>query len=165
MVDVIAQDQPEWKELLMHAQNFRIDAVILPEDQRKWSKGGRTGWDLSMDLWNVLILRLGPELYRKRFQLGAHDGNGFELWHALFRDYQGGDELVQNAGRLALQSFPPCKHRSELAKALDTWMELYDKFGSGWGLPYARTSFMGILPPSSFFCSNHYHFITKIDVL
>ena len=47
-------------------------------------------------------------IYDKRIHLanGVDDGNGFELWRALFVQYEGGNEFVKLDGRTQLQNFP-----------------------------------------------------------
>ena len=47
---------------------------------------------------------------------------------------------------VTLQSFAPAKKRGELANPVDNWMELYDKFGQGWGRQHARAAVLGMLP-------------------
>ena len=51
--------------------------------------------------------RLGIGLYQKRVQLaGGMDGNGLELWRALFNEYEGGDEFVKTWRPHGSANFP-----------------------------------------------------------
>ena len=92
--DFCAETNPYWKFVLKHSQEHPTVLDYHTLSQMRY--GQFNGWDLSLDLWAFISKRLGITLYEKRAQLaGNMDGNGFELWRALYNEYEGGDEFVK----------------------------------------------------------------------
>ena len=111
--------------------------------------GDKTGWDLSLDLWNLLSKRLGISLYKKRVQLAnGVEGNGLELWRRLFADYEGGDEFTQLEGRTDLQNFKPITSSANISDRLGDWQHEMLKYGGDITMPTLYTMLMKILPDS-----------------
>ena len=76
------------------------------QDQLHWTRGACSGWQLSNDLYTFVMVFLGENLYQRRLKLAGFEGNGFQRWKSLYKDVQGGDELIHNAGRQIVQRFP-----------------------------------------------------------
>ena len=65
LTDHIAGENESWRHLLFHCQKqteHRIDYAMLGNMRF----GRSTGWDLAVDLWNVVSKRLGTKIYEKR---------------------------------------------------------------------------------------------------
>ena len=104
LVDHIGSKNAEWRVLLKQAQHCETDHVW--QDLVSWHRGQYTGWQLSNLLYTFVVGYLGELLYPRRIQLaGNAGGNGFQLWKQLHADYEGGDDIVQDAGRGAIQKF------------------------------------------------------------
>ena len=109
--------------------------------------GRYTGWDLSLDHWNFMSKRLGQDIYDKRVQLAnGVEGNGFELWRALFVEYEGSDEYIALDGRTKLQNFPPITSTKGITHTLNDWSHMMMKYGSDIGQVTRRTMLLKILP-------------------
>ena len=101
MSDHAGSKNPEWRDLLKYACAWPTD--ILPQQLLTWKRGPYTDWDLSNFLCSFICRYLGPDLYRSRVILaGNTEGNGFQLWRQLYLDWEGGDVIVQDAGRTEL---------------------------------------------------------------
>ena len=93
--------------------------------------------------------RLGQDIYDKRLQL-AHgvEGNGFELWRALFVEYEGSDEYIALDGRTKLKNFPAITTTNGITQVLNDWSHAMLKYGGDIGPVARRTMLLKILPES-----------------
>ena len=74
------------------------------------------------------------------------DGNGFELWRALFRDYEGGNAITQSNEINTLVTFPACHERNRLQNVVNDWLDLVRRVGSGFSDETLRVMLINILP-------------------
>lgn len=134
-----------WRAILKHIQeaNGTIDYHQLV----RVHYGKSTGWDLSLELWNFISKRIGQTIYDTRVQLAnGVDGNGFELWRALFVQFEGGDEFVKLGGRTDLQNFPPITSMNGITDKLRDWQHQMSKYGSDIGHITRKTMLLKVLP-------------------
>ena len=144
MADHIGSRNHEWKTFLFHAQSHEAD--ITYESLLQQGRGNWSAWQLSQMLYSFLLKFLGPKLYAKRRTLcGGLEGNGFQLWKQLFTDYEGGDQIVQNAARDELMHFQPIPD-AQLVDGLDKFLELFDKYGQGLPHEFIVTHLKSIFP-------------------
>ena len=146
MTDHCADTNPYWRATLKHVQeaNGPIDYHTLARTRY----GPLTGWDLALDMWNFISKRIGQNIYDKRIQLAnGVDGNGFELWRALFVQYEGGDEFIKLDGRTQLQNFAPITSTNGISEKLREWQHQMSKYGGDIGHVTRRTMLLKILPP------------------
>ena len=145
LTDHCADTNAYWRAILKHIQeaNAPIDYHVLANTRY----GHSTGWDLALDLWNFVSKRIGQTIYEKRTQL-VHgiEGNGFELWRALFVQFEGGDEFVKLDGRTQLQNFPVISNTNGISDKLRDWQHQMNKFGGDIGPTTRKTMLLKILP-------------------
>ena len=145
LTDHVAKDNEHWRILLAGAQNQPHH--IEPRWLVGLRFGNKTGWDLSLDLWNLISDRVNKSYYEKRIRMAyGNEGNGFELWRRFFTDFQGSDEVVQNDGRTQLQTFPTLTNSSHMMDRLDEWQELMSMYGQDIGHHTRLTMLYKILP-------------------
>ena len=78
--------------------------------------------------------------------MASCDGNGFELWRVLFRDYEGGSAIAKSNELTHLINFPSCSNKSQLQTSLNTWIDLVRRAGSGIDDASLKVMLMNILP-------------------
>ena len=143
--DHCADTNAYWRAILKHIQeaNGPIDYNVLAHTRY----GNSTGWDLALDLWNFVSKRIGQTIYEKRNQLAnGVEGNGFELWRALFVQFEGGDEFVKLDGRTQLQNFPVMSNTNGISDKLREWQHQMAKYGGDIGHLTRKTMLLKILP-------------------
>ena len=147
LTDHAAENNTYWRAILKHVQQCTtpIDFHVLAATKY----GKSTGWDLAMDLWNLISKRIGITLYEKRIQMAnGVEGNGFELWRRYFFEYEGNDEYIQLEGRTKLQTYAPIHDTSGLLDKLDDWQHQLLKYGGDIGPLTRYTMLLKILPNS-----------------
>ena len=92
---------------------------------------GYAAWSLAEDLENVLAKHLSDDIYERREAwCGGEDGNGFELYRNLLREFEGGTTLVRMAGRKPLNSYGRPQRGDDVQKHFEDWQILLNKFGA-----------------------------------
>ena len=76
------------------------------------------------------------------------DGNGLELWRALYNEYEGGDEFVKLGGRTDLQNFEKITSTVGITQKLADWQHAILLHGGDIGIVTRRTMLLKILPES-----------------
>ena len=72
-------------------------------------------WDLATDLETFIIKYVSEGLYGKRYKwTKGEEGNGFELFRALFKEYEGGHALVKLGGRKLCNNYAKCTLRDDV---------------------------------------------------
>ena len=95
--------------------------------------------------------RFSTNLYNRRVQLArgkAEEGNRFEIWRELYRQYAGGSHIVKFGGQLRLKDWPKCTSMAKLEVHLDGWQACLDEYGTEMyaGPNILRTMLIGTLP-------------------
>ena len=68
--------------------------------------GGYSAWALAEDLENFIVKYVHDDLYERRAAwCGGEEGNGFEFYRNLFREFEGGSHLVQMGGRKLVNTY------------------------------------------------------------
>ena len=147
LTDHCCDTNPYWRALLKICQETGHVIEYAPLANSQY--GRFSGWDLSLDLWNFASKRLGQDIYDKRLQL-AHgvEGNSFELWRALFVEYEGSDEYIALDGRTKLQNFLAMTMTNGITQVLNDWSHAMLKYGGDIGPVTRRTMLLKILPES-----------------
>ena len=92
---------------------------------------GYSAWPVAEDLENFLVKYLSDDIYERREAwCGGEDGNGFELYRNLFREFEGGSTLVRMGGRKLLNSYGRPQRGEDIQKHFEDWQILLNKFGS-----------------------------------
>lgn len=147
LTDHCCDTNPYWRALLQMCQETQHTIEYAPLANSRY--GRFTGWDLSLDLWNFMSKRLGQDIYDRRLQLANNvEGNGFELWRALFTEYEGSDEYIALDGRTQLQNFPKIQSTTGITQHLNDWSSAMLKYGKDIGPVTRMTMFLKILPES-----------------
>ena len=147
LTDHCCDTNPYWRALLKMCQETTHPIEYGPLANSRY--GRFTGWDLSLDLWNFMSKRLGQDLYDRRLQMANHvEGNGFELWRALFSEYEGSDEYIALDGRTHLQNFPKIQSTTGITQVLNDWSSAMLKYGNDIGPVTRMTMLLKILPES-----------------
>ena len=145
LTDHMAKDNDHWRVLLKGVEAHPMH--IEPQWLFTLQFGNLNGWQLAVDLWNLISDKSGKNIYERRITLAhGNEGNGFELWRKLFTDYEGGDEVIQNDGRTRLQTFPVISNKRELIDRCDDWQEMCSMYGRDIGHASRRTMLLRILP-------------------
>ena len=123
----VSIDQPTWAFLLQQART--CTKLITPQ----WLVGMKIAdfncGDLSRILFSFLGKHLGPGLFPRMGVMAGCDGNGFELWRVLFRDYEGGNDLTRTNERARLHDYPRCTDKNTLQAFLNHWIDLVRRVG------------------------------------
>ena len=145
LTDHCADTNVYWRAILKHVQE--ATGVIDYYQLVRVRYGNSTGWDLALDMWSFISKRVGQTIYDKRVQLAnGVDGNGFELWRALFAQYEGGDEFVKLDGRTQLQNFPEITSTNNITEKLKDWQHQMARYGTDIGPLTRKTMLLKILP-------------------
>ena len=92
---------------------------------------GYNAWPLAEDLENVMVKYLSDDMYgRREAWCGGEEGNGFELYRNLFREFEGGSTLVRMGGRKLLNSYGRPAKGDDVQKHFEDWQCLLNKYGA-----------------------------------
>lgn len=140
-----SMDNARWTKLLRHAAECPCD--ISPQWLLEMKMDDYTGADIARELYLVIGKTLREPIYdRMKALAGGCEGNGFQLWRELFREFEGGDPIVQNNLRVQFHAFKQCKDINKLGRTLDDWFALASKVGQQLDDEFLRTMLVGILP-------------------
>lgn len=132
MIDQCCRSTMLWRHLLEFVQRGPEGFVA----DRAWLQNsnidGMNAWDISTMLEAFIVDWFPKGMYNRRVQLaGAEHGNGFEVWHRLYVEFQRGPDAIEYGGVLRLQEFPRYTSTSlaKLADHIDDWMEVLATYG------------------------------------
>ena len=130
--DHIARHQHRWKEILTYIK-LCGEQRIHKADLLKTHCDGVNAWTLANKLEAWLSDWFSTNLYNRRIQLAggkAEEGNGFEIWRQLYRQYAGGSQVVKFGGQLRLRDWPKCTSMAKLEAHHDGWQACLDEYGT-----------------------------------
>ena len=124
----LARTNRGWINLLQWIQ--KMEKPVTYSYLSTESIGGVNAWDIActFETWIVGWLSVGLK-GRKLGLCGNEQGNGLELWRQLFRDHAGTGDMIEESGRKALQNFPQCNDKNQLAAHLDARSQLVSEYG------------------------------------
>ena len=139
-------DNARWTKMLKLATGCPCD--ISPRWLLEMRYGDYTGADLARELHIVLGNTVRDPIHeRMRATAGGCEGNGIQLWRGPFREFEGGDVVVQNHMGVQFPAFKQCKDIRNLSKTLDDWFGVASKACQQRDDECLRTMSVGILPP------------------
>ena len=119
MRDHLGQGRPIWDEALDWAERRTSEVTIWEVQNMGQVATGLSGWEMGSELYNFTSQWISDDLYSTREVVGK--GTGFGLCCKLYSEYQGGDQLVRQAGKLRFLSFPRCDDPKKLEAHIDGW--------------------------------------------
>ena len=129
-MDHLAQSTGRWRRLLrmVESSEDKLTKELLlhtPIGQ------GYSAWDLAEDLESFIIKYVADNLYTRRYTwTGGEEGNGFEMWRNLFKEYEGNHMLVKMGGRRLFDNYGKCAPTADVLKHVDGWVELLFTHGT-----------------------------------
>ena len=129
-IDHCTSSTGKWKEIFKMCEE--ADGAITRAYLESLHIGsGYSAWALAEDLENFIVKYLSDDIYERREAwCGGEDGNGFELYRNLFREFEGGSTLVRMGGRKLLNNYGRPQKGDDVLKHFEDWQILLAKYGA-----------------------------------
>ena len=129
-IDHCSSSTGQWKDMFRMCEESE-GPILRAYLEQLHIGSGYSAWVLAEDLENFLVKYISDDLYERREAwCGGEEGNGFELYRNLFREFEGGSTIVRMGGRKLLNNFGRPQKGEDIQKHFEDWQCLLGKYGA-----------------------------------